>query len=163
MRIDVRGEKDLKTLIAALKGSEAPVRRAIRVYTKSEIVKPWTSAVSERAVTGLERKVIAATTTVAVSDVNVRVQSAAKGRPLRGGLNPKTDYGPVEFGMQPRRSAYMRKGHKVTRKVGTGFKAPNRKGYVFFPAAREMIPRLASLWVQSAVKVYADIFAGKAP
>lgn len=161
MRIDVRGEKDLQTLIAALKNSEPDVRRSIRSYTKAEMTTPWLSAINERASTSLERRVIAGTATVAVSDQNIRIQSASKGRRLSGGLQPKRDFGPVEFGMQPRRTAYTRKGHKVIRRVGTQFKAPRRQGYVFYPAAQEMIPRLASLWVQSAVKVYADIFEGK--
>lgn len=161
MRIDVRGEKDMQTLIAALKNSETDVRRAIRTYAKAELTTPWLSAINKRASSAVETRVLAATATVAVSDQNIRITSAAKGRSLSGGLRPKLDYGPVEFGMQPRRSAYTRKGHKVTRRVGTQFKAPNRKGYVFYPAAREMIPRLASLWVQSVVKVYGDIFEGR--
>ena len=55
----------------------------------------------------------------------------------------------------------MRKGHKVTRNTTAQFKQRNMKGYVFYPAAREMIPRLARLWVQTVVKTYALIFEAK--
>jgi hypothetical protein len=49
----------------------------------------------------------------------------------------------------------------VTRNTTAQFKPRNRSGYVFYPAAKEMIPRLASLWVQTVVKTFADIFEGK--
>jgi hypothetical protein len=161
VRIDVRGSAELRDVILALKNSGTEVRRAVRAYAKAEMVEPWRREILNRSATSLERKVISATATISVSDQNIRVQSAAKGRKLRGGLQPKYDYGPVEFGMQPRKTAYTRKGHRVIRTTGTSFKGPNRSGYVFYPAAREMIPRLASLWVQTVVKVYADIFSGK--
>jgi hypothetical protein len=76
-------------------------------------------------------------------------------------LLPKQDYAPAEFGANHKKKAYRRKGHVVTRNTTAQFKPRNMKGYVFYPAAREMIPRLASLWVQTVVKTYADIFEGK--
>jgi hypothetical protein len=49
----------------------------------------------------------------------------------------------------------------VTRNTHAQFRGPRRKGYVFYPAAQEMIPRLASLWVQTVVKMTGDMFRGK--
>lgn len=161
MRIDVQGSRELQDVILALKNSDAETRRAIRTFTKAEITRPWLEAINKEAGDILERRVIAATATVAVSDQNIRIQSAAKGRKLSGGLQPKLDYGPVEFGAAGKKKSYMRKGHRVTRNTTAQFKPRNRKGYVFFPAARLMIPRLARLWVQTVVKTYADIFEGR--
>jgi hypothetical protein len=161
VRIDVRGSAELRDVILAINQSDREIQRAIRTFTKAALVRPWLESINKRATTTVERRVLAATATVAVSNQNIRITSAAKGRPLSEGLQPKRDYGPVEFGMAPRKVTYSRKGHRVTRTVGTQFGRPNRRGNAFYPAAREMIPRLASLWVQTVVKVYADAFEGK--
>jgi hypothetical protein len=145
VRIDVQGDEVLQGVIVALKHSDAETRKSIRQYTKANMTRPWLDAIDKEASTVVERRVISATATVAVSDQNIRIQSAAKGRPLSGGLNPKVHYGPVEFGSRRKQ-----------------FKPRNRSGYVFYPAARKMIPRLASLWVQTVVKTFADIFEGRA-
>jgi hypothetical protein len=161
VRIDVNGSQALQDVILALKNSDAETRRAIRTFTKAEIVKPWLQAVLSEADTTLERRVIAGTATIAVSDQNIRIQSAAKGRPLSGGFDPKRDYAAVEFGAKHKKKRYMRKGHPVTRNTTAQFRGRRSQGYVFYPAARQMIPRLASLWVQTVVKTYALIFEGK--
>jgi hypothetical protein len=162
MRIDVRGSQELQDIVLAINRSETAVKRAIRSYTKSELTRPWLEAINERASTTLERRVISATATVAVSDQNIRIQSAAKGRKLSGGLDPKNDYAPVEFGASREKvTSYRRKGAKVTRHTARQMKGRKAQGYVFYPAASEMIPRLAKLWVQSVVKIYGDIFDGK--
>lgn len=148
-------------MILAINQSDREVRSAIRAFTKSELTRPWLEAINDRASSTLERRVISATSTIAVSDQNVRVQAASKGRRLSGGLQPKVDYPPVEFGAKQRKTTYTRKGHRVTRNTTAQFKGRRPSGYVFFPAAREMVPRLASLWVQTVVKVYADIFEGR--
>jgi hypothetical protein len=106
--------------------------------------------------------VISATATIAVSDQNIRIQSAAKGRKLKGGLDPKVDYPAIEFGANREKVVtYTRKGHKVKRHTARQLQGRTASGKVFYPAASEMIPRLAKLWVQSVVKIYGDIFDGK--
>jgi hypothetical protein len=67
----------------------------------------------------------------------------------------------VEFGGLGKKKRYMRKGQPVTRNTTAQFRGRRTQGYVFYPAAREMIPRLARLWVQTVVKTYALIFDGK--
>lgn len=162
MRIDVRGSAELRDIALAIQQSDRDVRRVIRQYAKSEMTAPWLTAINKRASTIPERRVISSTATVSVSDQNVRITSAAKGRRLSGGLNPKTEYGAIEFGGdRGKKSTYTRKGHRVTRRTQMQLRPRNRKGYVFYPAAKEMIPRLASLWVQSVVKLYGDLFDGK--
>jgi CRISPR/Cas system endoribonuclease Cas6 (RAMP superfamily) len=139
------------------------VQRVVRAYAKSEMVRPWLSEITSRASSTLEHRVISSTSTVAVSNQNVRVQAAAKGRRLSGGLDPKTDYPAVEFGAnRGKRKTYTRKGHRVTRRTAVQLKPRRKSGYVFWPAAEEMIPRLAALWVQSIVKGIANVFDGKA-
>lgn len=145
MRIDVRGSDELKAVLSKIKSSDREVQSAIRSFSKSEMTKPWTDAIQSRARTRLQSAVIGATATVAVSNQNVRVQSAAKGRRLSGGLSPKDAGAPVEFGSNRFKQ----------------FGPRSRGGKVFYPAAKEMVPRLARLWVQTVVKTYADIFEGR--
>ena len=161
MRIDVRGSQELQDVALAIQNSDREVRSAIRAFTKSRLTTPWLSAIANEADTTVERRVIGSTASLSVSDQNVRIQSATKGRRLSGGLVPKVDYGAVEFGASHRKRTYTRQGHRVTRNTTAQFKRHNRDGYVFYEAAREMIPRLASLMVQTVVKTYADIFEGK--
>lgn len=150
----------------AINRSETYVRRAIRTFIKGELTQPWLNAINDRASTTLERRVISSTSTLTVSDQNVRIQSAAKGRTLRGGLNPKADYPAVEFGANRSKVATYRRGgrrasNSVTRHTARQLRPRNTRGYVFYPAAEAMIPRLASLIVQTVVKGYANIFDGK--
>lgn len=149
-------------MFLALNRMETPVRRYLRAFAKSKMTTPWISQIQSQATTKVERRVIGSTATLAVSDQNVRVQAAAKGRPLRGGLNPKADYAAVEFGAnRNKRITYRRKGNSVTRHTARQLRPRKAEGYVFYPAAEKMIPRLASLWVQTIVKGVANVFDGK--
>lgn len=161
MRVDVRGSEELRDVVLAINRSDRDVQRVIRQYTKSELTGPWLNELNQRASTVLEHRVVSQTATIAVSNQNIRVQSAAKGRKMTGGLLPKVDYPAVEFGAKQQKVTYKRKGHDVTRNTRAQLRPRNLKGYVFYPAARHMIPRLASLWVQTVVRTYADIFDGK--
>lgn len=167
MRIDIRGSRELQDVALALRNMDAPVRRYLRSLTKSKMTEPWLSEMNRRATTQLERRVLSATATVATSDQNIRITSASKGRRLRGGFDPKTEYAGVEFGANREKvKTYTRvsKGgtrHRVTRHTARQLRGRRTSGYVFYPAAREMIPRLASLWVQTIVKGVSNVFNGK--
>ena len=162
MRVDARGSRELRDIAIAMQQLDTPVRRVIRLYTKSEPIRPWLDAINRRVTTVLERRVISATSTITTSDQNIRVQSAAKGRRLSQGLNPKTEYPAIEFGGNRESvTTYQRKGHTVRRHASRQLRARNSNGYVFYPAAREMFPRLASLWAQTIVRLIGDLFDGK--
>jgi hypothetical protein len=162
VRIDARGVHELRVIAVLLQQLDTHTRRAIRAFTKSALVTPWLSAIQQRASTVLEQRVIAATANVKTSDQNIRIESAAKGRRLSGGLNPKVHYPAIEFGGDRNSvTTYRRKGHTVSRRASRQLRPRNSRGYVFYPAAAEMIPRLASLWAQTVVRTIGDIFDGK--
>lgn len=165
MRIDVFKSPELLATIYAIRSLDKTIQKKVREQTKAVAAPEWKKALAERADTRLEHRVIVDTAVVSVSNQNVRIQSASKGRPLSGGLNPKTDYAPVEHGMHPKKVTYSRTGrkggtHKVTRTVGTQFKAPRREG-PFWGAARNMVPRMARLWVQTTVHTIGNAIDGK--
>lgn len=164
-RLDVFKSPELLATLYALRSIDATLRKQVRQHTKAVAGPEWKQQLAQRANTRLEHRVIVDTAVVSVSDNGVRVQSANKGRPLRGGLNPKTDYAPVEFGKRPEKVTYQRRSrkggtHKVTRLVGTSLPAPRKEG-PFWQSARNMTPRLASLWVQTTVRTIAEALEGK--
>ena len=60
----------------------------------------------------------------------------------------------IEFGNNPhvREQAVSKRGKVFTRRRGNRFGPPAKTGHVAYPAARDAIPRIASLWVQTAVR-----------
>lgn len=159
-RISVFNSKELQGVILLMKGVDREIAKQIRRVTKPMVQAEWGKAIAERTSTRLEARVLADTARVAVSDQNVTLKSAGIGRKLSGGLLPSQSYAAVEFGAD--RST--RRGYDATNKQGTSYTVNRRtrmqlrprkaSGYVVFPAAAEVIPRLASLWVQTVVRTF---------
>lgn len=164
--IDVRESRELLATIYAIRAVDKTLQKIIRRETKAIAQPEWKKALAERADTRLEHRALVDTAVTTISNQNVRMQSASKGRALSGGFQPKVDYHAAEYGAdQSRQITYQRttKGnrHTVTRRLGNTLKSRNRRGYVFTPAAREMVPRLAALWVQTTVRTIATALEGK--
>jgi hypothetical protein len=166
VRIDVFKSPELLATIYALRAIDKTLQKKVRDYTKAIASPEWKKALAHRADTRLEHRVIVDTAIVSVSNQNVRIQAAGKGGRLKGGLDPKTDYPAIEFGSGKKVTTFSRKSrkggtHSVTRKGGAGLKGRSRTGYVFWPAAKEMVPRMAALWVQTTVKTIGNALEGK--
>ena len=165
VRLDVRQSRELRATIFALRAIDTTLAKQIRQQVKALGTPQWRDELARRATTQLEQRVIADTAVVSVSNQNVRLQSAGKGRPLSGGLNPKRDYLPIAWGASPSRTTYTRHTkhgtHKVTRNTHAPFKRPLRGGYVFRPAAEAMVSRFASLFVQTTVRTIATALEGR--
>lgn len=166
MRLDVRESRELLATIYAIRSLDKTIQKMVRQQTKRIAAPEWKKALAQRTATRLENRVLVDTSVISVSNQNVRAQSASKGRPLSGGLNPKTDYPAIEYGAEDDTQVYnrtSRKGgtHKVTRHTARQLRRRNPDGYVFGPAAGEMIPRLAALFVQTTVRTIAEAIRGK--
>lgn len=166
LRISVYSSRELQGLIARLRTADRETRKAIRQATRTAALPIWQDSLRAYATTRLEVRVLADTGRVKVSDQNVALTSATIGRRLSGGLNPKTDYHEVEFGAVDR-DAYHRyeakrggKYYWVRRRTMRQFKERQQTGHVVYPAAAAAIPRLASLWVQTAVRTMHEILEG---
>lgn len=160
MRISVWNSRELQATLLALRGFDRDLKKEIRVRTKAIAQPEWQKAVAQHANTKLEQRVLAQSARVQVSDQNVMLQSARVGRALSGGLKPSANYHAVEFGGDQRAkstySATSKKGKRfsVTRRTRAQLRPRNKTGYVVFPAAADMIPRLAALWVQTTVRTF---------
>lgn len=167
MRISVFNSAELQATILAMKGMERELAKQVRRVTKAVVDPVWREAVAANASTRLESKALASTARVAVSDQNVTLKSAAIGRKLSGGLLPSQSYHAVEFGgdraAKRTYEATSSKGKKfkVTRRTQAQLRPRNRKGYVVYPAVAEVIPRIASLWVQTTVRTFYELIEKK--
>lgn len=167
MRIDVKLSPELRAVLFAMRSLDRTIAKFVRREVKAMAQPEWMSALSRRAKSRLQQRVLVSTATVAVSNQNIRVASAMKGRLLSGGFDPKTDWHAAEFGADQSRvldySRRSRKGgrHNVKRRIGRGLPARKAGGYVFFEAAHEMIPRLGRLLFQTVYRSIATATEGK--
>lgn len=167
MRISVYQSRELLALVTGLRNFNREVQTEIRRHTKAMAQPEWQKAVAENASTRLEHRVLAATARVQVSSQNISLQSARVGRKLSGGLDPKAYWGVVEFGTNQNKKTPVtqrsRSGNRYTylRHSQRQFRPFNKKGYAVYAAAADIIPRIASLWVQTTVRTLAEIIEGK--
>jgi hypothetical protein len=157
MRISIFASKELQAVAGAMRVLDRETKKAIRKQTKDMIAPEWQRAVAENVTTRLEARVLERTARVRVSDQNVTLSSASVGRSLSGGLKPSESFAAVEFGADDEKVTYTatsRRGRsfQVTRNTRGQLRNRNRKGYVVYPAAADIIPRLASLWVQTVMR-----------
>lgn len=138
MRISVFESRELQALIIVMKGLPREIAKQVRRQSRQVIEPEWRKALAEEA--GDYRpgqRLFAQTGRVAVSDQNVTLKAATIGRGLSGGLGP-SEWHAIEFGGD--------------RDVSPHLRPRRRKGYVVFPAAAQIIPRIAALWAQTTVR-----------
>lgn len=167
LRIDATASRELQAILLAVKRAPAEIQKQIRQQTKSIGLVQWSQALREQASTRLEHRALVDTARVTPSNQNIQLSSATVGRSLSGGLNPKTNYAAIEFGGNRNQKvsyeAVSSKGkrYRVTRRTKSQLRPRNPEGYVFFPAAVRMVPRIAALWAQTVVRTFADALEGK--
>lgn len=167
MRIDVKLSPELQAVIFAMRSLDRTIAKIVRREVKKVAEPEWKKALAERANTRLQQRVLVNTSNISVSNQNVRATSAQKGRPLSGGFEPKYDWHAAEFGADRNRvMEYTRRSrnggrHKVRRRIGNGLPARKKTGYVVYPAAHEMVPRLGALFFQTVYRAIATATEGK--
>ncbi|WP_349902605.1 hypothetical protein [Parafrigoribacterium humi] len=158
-RISLLVSSPLATLVQAVKGMDKEVTAQIRKHTKPVAEPVWQEAVRGNVTDRLQTRVLSDTARVAVSDSNIMLRSGGIGKMTNG--TPKSLLASAaEFGADPNKriTSHTKAGKAYTRRRGAQFKLPRSRGYVVFPAAREVIPRIASLWVQTAVRTVHEVF-----
>lgn len=167
LRVSAYSSQELLTVLRGLRNLDRETKKHLRRSLKTMAEQAWKAALAQRANTKLEQRVLVDSGRVRVSDQNVRITSASLSRSLTGGLKPSVSYGPVEFGADPSpgatETATSVRGKSFTRKRDPHrpFKRPNRKGYVVYPAAASIIPRILAMYVQTFVRAIHDALEGK--
>lgn len=158
-RISLLISKDLATLVQAVRGMDREVAAQIRKHTRVVVEPVWQEAVRGHVVDRMQTRVLADTARAAVSDSNITLKSGGIGQMADGTPKSRLAFG-VEFGADRKsvRTLVSKKGDLYNRRTKAQFKLPRSAGYVVYPAARSVIPRVASLWVQTAVRTIHEVF-----
>lgn len=166
-RISIIASRPIRTVVTAMKALPGENKRQIRTQTKNMLAPEWRKAVDAEAASDLERRVIASTARVAVSDRNVTLRAGGSRRALSGGLIPAVSNRAVEFGGGRERtrtySTRSRRGkrYQVTRHTQRQLPPFRRQGYVFYAAVAKITPRLAALWAQTWARGIHEAMEGK--
>ncbi|MBL5972432.1 MAG: hypothetical protein D3X82_01280 [Candidatus Leucobacter sulfamidivorax] len=167
LRISVHSSQQLQAVILATKQVDRELRKQIRQHTRQMVLPEWQRAVTEHAATRLEHRVLGSTARALVSDQNVTLKAAHIGKALRGGVKPSDMWWAVEFGAprDQRKSYEGRRGSTRypvhDRRTTRQLRPRNRRGYVAYPAAASIIPRIASLWAQTAARTLHEAFESR--
>jgi hypothetical protein len=158
-RISLLIDSPLRTLAQVLRGVDGEIRKQIGVHTKAKALPIWEDTVKANVVDRMQTRVLGDSARVGVTATNVFLRSGGVGT-LSSGTPVSVIAKAVEFGADPNAKVASRTkgGKSYTRRRGGQFKRPRAQGYVVHPAARESIPRIASLWVQTAVRTIHEAF-----
>jgi len=147
-----------------MRGLDTELAGQINKANKAVIQPVWQEAVNANVTDRFQARVLGQTTATAVSRRNVTLKSAGKGKALSGGKTPPDLYHLAEFGsdreLTQSYTATSSKGKRYAvnnRHVYRQFKARKPKGYVVYPAIAAVIPRVASLWVQTTMRTFYEL------
>lgn len=157
-QISLLVSRDLSTLVQVARGLPREVAAQLRAWTKADAGPIWDDEIRPRAETRIQAAALTRTARVSVSDTNVMMKSATVGKVH--GVSASVLAAGAEFGASPNKviRTHSRRGKAYTRRLGSVFLLPRRRGYVVFTAAGDATPRLASLWLQTAIRTVAEAF-----
>lgn len=161
-RISLLVDSPLRDVLVALRAVPAEARKNVTAYTRKNAEPIWFEETRDRAGSKLQQKSLVNTARVGVATRNIYLRSGGVGKLSSGTAIPTVAFG-AEFGGNPEKviTQKSRKGKPYKRRMGNVFGAPRRGGNVVYPAARESIPRIASVAIQSAYRALLDAFDGK--
>lgn len=159
MRISVFDSAPLQGVILALKGAEREVAAQIRKATRQMVEPVWRQEIAQHTTGRMENRVLVDTARAAVTNQNVNLKAGHLSKRLSGGAPAYLVAPLVEFGADPtwKHEARSTRGRSYVRRMGSRFRPRNLKGYVAYPTAADVIPRIASLWVQTTVRTFYEL------
>lgn len=147
MRLDVRKSPSLTAAIQVMSTMPKDAAKETRKYSKTVIVPEWKKAVAAHAPAGkIFQQRLVAPSTVYVTNRGVRLVSG------KGDLVRQTEFGAA----REQYTTYRRRGGLVKRRTQRQFFHYSDKGHAVYPAASEIIPRVAALWVQTIYRTVAE-------
>jgi hypothetical protein len=159
--LSVLGSDALKAAVLGMKGARRDVKSDINKLTRTVMSPVWKSEIEGRARTRLDRRVIGAGVRVKAGNPPAGLAAQSK-RKLPGGMVPVEDWTGVEFGSDRGKvTTYTRQTRKsgrvqVRRHTARQMPARSPKGRIAYAALRNIGPRMASLWVQTIVRVFSE-------
>lgn len=152
-------DSPLRDLALALRAVGPEVRAQVNSATKNAAQPIWFEETRGRAGTRIQQRALVNTTRVGVTSRNVLLRAGGAGK-LSSGTQIRVITDAAEWGASPGKVVQSRssKGKTYTRRLGNSF--PAVSGGVIHGAAKESIPRFASLWVQTARRTIHEAIEG---
>lgn len=170
LSISASSSREFQLIATALRQYvDRDLAAGIRKAARTTVEPIWRQAIGEASSLAqsyvpprVVGRVFTRTAKVAVSDRNLTLKAAATGKPLSGGFDYRDrEWAVFEFGVKDRQAvttytATSSKGKKYTvhkRHVRRQLPVRRAKGWVFYPAAADAIPRIAALYAQTAMRL----------
>lgn len=159
--LSAQGSRELRATALAMKIVARDVRSAINKGTRETMNPVWRDAVAAHARTPMDQRVISKGARIAAGNPPYAIAASSTKR-LSGGFTPATQFAAYEFGanQQTVRTYTSRspKGttYKITRHTTHQLPTFTPKGRVAYAALGKFGHRLASLWVQTVVRMIYD-------
>lgn len=140
----------LAVLASAMRGLPTDVKREISKHTRGPAGDMWRDELNQHVETRLQGAV-ARSGAVSVTARNVTLKAGGAGA-LSSGTAVTDITTATEFGMRAdsKITTRSRKQKTYQRRAGTTFGGRRPRGNTVHPAARAVVPRMASLWAQTA-------------
>ena len=158
---------EFRAAALALRTVEAPIRRAVGQDMRATFGPVWRSELAASGAGSRDAILTAGARIAAGNPPSLVTASSTRKVGSGGGLVPTRHWAGFEYGANPNKIvSYARRSrgggtHTVRRRVQAGHPARRRNGRVIGPAVRGILPRVASYWVQSVVRIVMDAAEGK--
>ncbi|MDD7687538.1 MAG: hypothetical protein PT944_06465 [Actinomycetaceae bacterium] len=162
--IYAKGQAQLRLAVLGVKRATPAMRKRINDALRSTFNPIWKQAVAENMGGFTKADTMMSLGTRIKAGNPPALIAASSTRRFGRALVPAQNWPLVEFGTAASRvSSYKRRSttgatHTVRRHAMTGWPKRIKNGRIATPAADEIIPRLTSYWIQSALKTIADAF-----
>lgn len=162
--LSVHGSEQLQAAVLAVRAADKDLRRDLNARARAVMGPEWVKGLESRLVHPAQR-VVTAGARVAAGNPPQLVAGNSK-RKIGRGLIPVQHWAGFEYGAARYRSYYGRvsprgRKHWLKRDTRAHLPARTKHGHIIGPAVRNIIPRLAALWVQTVIRTYLDAIEGK--
>lgn len=154
MRLVVTRSDALTAAVEVMTTMPREAARATRKYSKSVIQPEWKQGLAERAATPLQHRRLARPSSALISDRGVRLMA---GSDRWSNFTRETEFGAAREDFNTYRRRTRHGSHTVTRRTQRQFHHYRDKGYVVYPTASDLIPRIAALWVQTIYRTVHEV------
>ncbi len=154
------GPAELRAAAVALRHADNEIRRGVSARMRGEMNPVWKAEVTQRAA-GVAARML--TPGARITGGNPpQIIAASSSRKFGRGLIPDRHWAGYEYGANDTtRTVTSARGKRYRRHVMRHLPARGA-GRTLEPAAGELLPRIASFWSQSVIKVILDAAEGKA-
>lgn len=160
--VDVFDARELQAALLAFKILPKEITAQTRKHTKRLVDAEWQAGLNKRARSKIQQRALAGTAVSSVTNSQVQMKSATKGK--YGRVSASVVAAGAEFGankdLYTRYSRKSRNGgtHTVERRVMRHLSYRRKDGYVVYPTAEDLAPRIAAMYVQTLLRTTAEAF-----